>query len=372
MSCFRLFSVHFVHSYLSRLSFHVFFLVFSDSYLDLAGSMNDLGAYHTILLQFDLAEKVLKRALMMVVRSHKINQELQISILTNMAEMYRAKGEDETALLYADRVLQLINGNLENSDVERVQGQGQGNHKNFVKVKPTSPTTLQSTSPFSPLLSPPLIYSTQIFSSLRKSQIYLVLGKVISQCRHLQEGVVYTSMAFEKSLVAQHGFLYSPLLLETSLKDVAIQKLSNNAVYARTTLDKDYLALYCETSPYSGDDILGVGINSTPSQLIQYLQKWRAKLKDCLDSHVDDHSEKIMKETSALYDLALKIEEGSKGSSNMDVMSKSNVTGVIGLALLDLDYYYQQHLIATRMEKDGDFKEREAFRSMLGLTNLDE
>ena len=79
-----------------------------------------------------------------------------------------------------------------------------------------------------------------------------------------------------------------------------------------------------------------------------------------------------MKETSALYDLALKIEEGSKGSSNMDVMSKSNVTGVIGLALLDLDYYYQQHLIATRMEKDGDFKEREAFRSMLGLTNLDE
>ena len=36
---------------------------FSDSYLDLAGSMNDLGVYHTVLSQFDAAEKVLKRAL---------------------------------------------------------------------------------------------------------------------------------------------------------------------------------------------------------------------------------------------------------------------------------------------------------------------
>ena len=70
--------------------------------------MNDIGVYHTALSQFDAAEKVLKRALMMTERSYKINGELQISIITNMAEMFRAKGENETALLCADRVLQLM------------------------------------------------------------------------------------------------------------------------------------------------------------------------------------------------------------------------------------------------------------------------
>ena len=81
----------------------------SDSYIDLAGSMNDLGVYHTALLQFDAAEKVLKRALMMTERSYEINQELYIAIIANMAEMYRAKGEIETAVLYADRLLHLLN-----------------------------------------------------------------------------------------------------------------------------------------------------------------------------------------------------------------------------------------------------------------------
>lgn len=78
-----------------------------------------------------------------------------------------------------------------------------------------------------------------------------------------------------------------------------------------------------------------------------------------------------MKEINALYDLAVNIEkEGADGVSPMldGMKSKTNVTGVVGLALLDLDYYYQQHLIAMKAANGGDVTKREAFRDMLGLT----
>ena len=327
--------------------------------------MNDIGVYHTALSQFDAAEKVLKRALMMTERSYKINGELQISIITNMAEMFRAKGENETALLCADRVLQLMNEHYNRSNVG-----GDQIHNQDIFSRSVSSSTQQSTSPNSSSSLPPpsMIYSTQILSSLRKSQVYLILGKVISQCRHLQEGVVYTSMAFEKSLETDHGFSYSPLLLQRGIKDIAIQKLTNNAAHIQTTLDKDYMNLYYKKSPCFNDRISYIGLNTAPSSLIEYLREQQLEKSD---DHFDNHNESTKNEISELFDLALKIEGGTKYESKLDVISKTNVAGVVGLALLDINYYYDQHLVAVNMEKEVNSEEREAFRNMLGLTTLD-
>ena len=346
--------------------------------------MNDLGVYHTALLQFDAAEKVLKRALMMTERSYEINQELYIAIIANMAEMYRAKGEIETAVLYADRLLHLLNKCFNHiyNDIKEEgkegEGQVQGNDNaaaHFLKVKTLSPSS--STPSLSSSPSPLLIYSTKILSSLRKSQAYLILGNIISQCRHFQEGVVYTSMAFEKSLQAKHGFSYSPLLLQRGIKDIAIQKLINNAAHTQTTLDKDYLNLYYRGSPcFDEKSAADIGLNTAPSKLLKYLEERRAVERSSnsnRDENYDNcnfHSE-FMKEINALYDLAVNIEkEGADGVSPMldGMKSKTNVTGVVGLALLDLDYYYQQHLIAMKAANGGDVTKREAFRDMLGLT----
>ena len=61
----------------------------SDEYLDLAGAMNDLGAYHSCIGDFEASENILKRALMMSERSYRTNNDLQLSLLSNLAELYR-------------------------------------------------------------------------------------------------------------------------------------------------------------------------------------------------------------------------------------------------------------------------------------------
>ena len=65
------------------------------------------------------------------------------------------------------------------------------------------------------------------------------------------------------------------------------------------------------------------------------------------------------------------MEGGTENASELETIAKTNVAGVVGLALLDINYYYNQHISAMKMEKEGNSEGKKAFRSMLGFATLD-
>ena len=84
---------------------HPFFLgSTSDSYIDIGGSICDLGFMLMLNGETVPAEKQLKRALLMVDRSYRPDKHLRLSILCNLAILY-----SKTVLFWSYTILDLKN-----------------------------------------------------------------------------------------------------------------------------------------------------------------------------------------------------------------------------------------------------------------------
>jgi hypothetical protein len=76
---------------------------------DLAGSINDLAVMHMANRDYLSAEKQLKRALLMVERSYRVDNHLRSALIANLSDLHCISGNKDLSLQYADLLLPCIN-----------------------------------------------------------------------------------------------------------------------------------------------------------------------------------------------------------------------------------------------------------------------
>lgn len=143
----------------------------SDAFLDIAGSINDLGCCLYVKKDYPTAEKQWKRALLMANRSHRLNLDLQSTLVSNLCSLYAKTGRVEEALSNADSVLQVLSKNS--------------------TLSPTLQNGALASQPDSPFY-----WSKVAYPSFRRAQMLLLAGSTIARLRHFEEGMVHINHAF--------------------------------------------------------------------------------------------------------------------------------------------------------------------------------
>ena len=167
----------------------------SDSYLDIGGSLNDLGVIEMSTGNITIAEKHFKRALLMAERSYRVDERLRGTLLCNLAECYRLGHDTERSLQNADSVVQLMN---------KIRNGASPGRNNFSRE-----TSIN------------FLWAKHLFPAFRMSQSYMIAGRCIGTQRNFEEGLIYFNTSFE---ILSEPFLkdMSPKFMSMALVDLAI------------------------------------------------------------------------------------------------------------------------------------------------------
>ena len=159
----------------------------SDSYLDIAGSINDLAVCHMAKEDFVSAEGQFKRALLMVNRSYCVDLELKSSLISNLSLLYEKTGRIEEALKHADDALQLISQHYA-MQPKKQRPEISAEINKWVTSKIREESALAS--------SHGCYWAMVGFSMFRRIQIFLNAGSCISRLRNYEEGLIHVNTAF--------------------------------------------------------------------------------------------------------------------------------------------------------------------------------
>ena len=168
----------------------VFFTNTSDSYLDIAGSINDLAICYMAKAtkeDYTFAEGQFKRALLMVNRSYSVDLELKSSLMSNLSLLYEKTGRMEEALTHADDALQLLSQhNVMQQKKQRPEITAEINKWVIGRIR-DEPSLAASHGCY---------WSSYGFSLFRKIQTSLHAGSCISRLRNYEEGLIHVNNAF--------------------------------------------------------------------------------------------------------------------------------------------------------------------------------
>ena len=177
----------------------------SDSFVDIAGAINDLALCHLAGDDLEMSEKQLKRALLMANRSYCISHDLLAAVTANLSLVCERTGRADDALKYAEAVLPIARA------LSQPQLQLQQQPENVAAVAaPTQPwlqtqahaaATVAAAAAAAANKSVPSTstitsyWATIALPNYRRSQTLLVAGTCIGRLRHPEEGLIHINSA---------------------------------------------------------------------------------------------------------------------------------------------------------------------------------
>ena len=171
-----------------------------------AGSINDLAVIHIANKDFLNAEKQLKRALLMVDRSYRVDIHLRSTLIANLSNVYRLTNNKESCIKYTDLLLPLLSTlhqykKLDAVDLSSINpAENQESLDRFwksmteVKINEIDKQAVEDSN--IPHTRDKYHCARHVFRSIREVQFFLFAGHCLGTCSVHEEGLVYINKAF--------------------------------------------------------------------------------------------------------------------------------------------------------------------------------
>ena len=306
----------------------------------LAGSINDLAVMHTANKDYVAAEKSLKRALLMVERSYKVDTHLRSSLLGNLANVHRLTGNRESCLHYTEELLPLLSKTYTATkhaavDISTLNpAESQESLDLFWKNLTQSSSNVAEetkTDNGGNIARDRFYNSRQLFSSIRKVQFFLSAGHSIGTSRLHEEGLIYLNKAFEvivTNSIDSHGG--DDLILKDSfVLSAALATLGELSEHSQKQRGKGLIAKHIEHDNVSKLFKLPYFTTNYPS------------ICD-LDLGLTSSSRDLKNAATQLYKSRISKQISHNNFNNelseYDRMMFCN-KGIVGIALLDIEHF---------------------------------
>jgi hypothetical protein len=313
-----------------------------------AGTINDLAVIHLSIEDYMNAEKQLKRALLMVERSYRIDNHLRSTLLANLSNVHRLTGNKELCLKHVDQLLPLLNGKHQQKKLDAVDianlnpAEDQESLDEFwrslTEAKRVETDKLENQDREKSKTRDKFYYTRQVFTSVRSIQFSLCAGHCIGINRLHEEGLVYMNKAFGMILLnsvgpQQEGDLST---WDTFLLSSALSKLSELSEDSMKKRGRGLSAKHIEHD------------NVSLLFKLPYFQNQFPSVSDLDLSLASPHRDlknaatQIFKSRSSSGDTPARI----SNLSEYEMLTLTG-TGVVGVALLDIEHHCPQPLPAT-------------------------
>ena len=312
--------------------------------LNTAGSINDLAVIHIANKDYLSAEKQLKRALLMVERSYRVDSHLRSTLIANLSNVYRLTNNKESCIKYTDLLLPLLSTTHQYKKLDAVDlstinpAENQESLDKFwksitdVKIDEIEKQAKKDSSV--PYIRDKYHCAKHVFRSIREIQFFLFAGHCLGTCSVHEEGLVYINKAFAmiSSTVTdspgQDVFsVRESFLLSTALLTLA--DLSHDSFQTRgTPLSSNHIPI---------DDV---------SKLFS-LPYFKEKFQSVASMNLSLKSSEIdLRNASIEVNKALSKHNVSQVP--FDILSELEMTafagtGIVGVALLDIEHHCPPH-----------------------------
>jgi hypothetical protein len=165
-----------------------------------------LAVIHIANKDFLSAEKQLKRALLMVDRSYRVDIHLRSTLIANLSNVYRLTNNKESCIKFTDLLLPLLSTlhhykKLDAVDLSSINpGENQESLDRFwksmteVKINEIDKQAVEDSN--IPHTRDKYHCARHVFRSIREVQFFLFAGHCLGTCSVHEEGLVYINKAF--------------------------------------------------------------------------------------------------------------------------------------------------------------------------------
>jgi tetratricopeptide (TPR) repeat protein len=173
----------------------------SDSFVDIAGAINDLALCHLADGDCEASEKQLKRALLMANRSYRVSHDLLAAVTSNLSLVCERVGRTDDALKHADAVLRIARAHAQPLSPPLLQGAQAAvpvppwRQQHAHAVATVAATAAAAPSPNNSSTSSPSHWATVELPAFRRAQTLLLAGTCIGRLRHPEEGLIHINSA---------------------------------------------------------------------------------------------------------------------------------------------------------------------------------
>lgn len=276
----------------------------------------------------------------MVDRSYRVDSHLKSTLLANLSNVYRLKGNKEQCLQYTDQLLPLLSNAKKLSAVDLNDINPAADQEsldlfwNSLSVPHKEETKKEGADKSN--ASDKYYFTKDAFTTIRKVQFTLFAGHCLGTCRLHEEGLVYINKAFEMILTSSRDpfdqkdqFLRQSFALTTALSKLA--DLSDNSMRLR------------------GRGLSAKHIKHDCVSLLFNLPHFRSTFPSVaeLDLTLTSSFRDIKNAATQIYKSRLSPIDSHKGTDNQlseYEMTQLTGTGIVGIALLDIEHHCSPQL----------------------------
>ena len=295
---------------------------------------------HIASKDYSNAEKQLKRALLMVERSYRVDTHLRSTLLANLSNVHRLTGNKELCLHYTDILNRLLSNNPAESEVAITPLCDKLTYPSYNKGSTSEEGSDGETN--NGTIRDRFYYSKDVFPSVRKIQFTMSVAHCIGTTRLHEEGLIYMNKVFEMILLNVSLFSVKSdemicdsagmgnklLMRDTMLLPIAIARLADLAADSQKHRGKGISAKHIQYDNLSTLFKLPYFQNKFPSV---------AQLELSLTSNARDLKNAAVQIHKSQSSLQMKAEQAS-ALSEYDRVLLSGV-GIVGVALMDIEHH---------------------------------